>query len=378
MKEKGLNIAVIVSFILILFIVFFATIFRHPDDISFSERRKLAQFPELSFESIVSSEFMKDFDSFSVDQITLRDSFRRLKAYFEFNVMRKYDNNSIFKYGDMVFKTEYPLREDSIKRLCSIINYCDEQYLDGLNVYYTIIPDKNYYLKDTIYLKLDYHEIERIVEMNLHGNIKYIDLFDTLSLDSYFLTDSHWKQEKLDTLVNTLRKKLELDTNYSKDDYVSMRYIPFYGVYYGQSALNVKPDEIIYLRNEITNQAVVTSLEKPDEVFAVYDTTKLGSIDSYNMFLQGPAAVITITNPLNDSGKDLIIFRDSYASSLAPLLLEGYSTITLVDLRYIRPDLLGNSDIVGDYIDFINADVLFMYSSTLFNNSESIQNALSG
>ena len=74
--------------------------------------------------------------------------------------------------------------------------------------------------------------------------------------------------------------------------------------------------------------------------------------------------MICLQNPADTSGRRLIIFRDSFASSLAPLLAEGYSEIVLADTRYISPSLL------GDYIDFDGADILFIYSTSLLNSSD--------
>ncbi|MGL6216636.1 MAG: DHHW family protein, partial [Lacrimispora sphenoides] len=70
-----------------------------------------------------------------------------------------------------------------------------------------------------------------------------------------------------------------------------------------------------------------------------------------------------ITNPNVKNGKELVIFRDSFGSSLAPLLLDGYSKVTMVDIRYIA------SDLVGDYITFDDQDVLFVYSTSVLNSS---------
>ena len=81
------------------------------------------------------------------------------------------------------------------------------------------------------------------------------------------------------------------------------------------------------------------------------------------MFLSGNQSVITIKNPLNDSGKRLVVFRDSFGSSIAPLWIEMYSEIVLVDLRYI------SSDKLGEYVEFEEADVLFLYSAMMLNNS---------
>ena len=51
-------------------------------------------------------------------------------------------------------------------------------------------------------------------------------------------------------------------------------------------------------------------------------------------------------------------------SSLAPLLASGYAKITLVDIRYISPNLLGR------FVDFGGKDVLFLYSTSVLNSSE--------
>lgn len=67
--------------------------------------------------------------------------------------------------------------------------------------------------------------------------------------------------------------------------------------------------------------------------------------------------MLTIENPAAPNGQDLIVFRDSFGSSLIPLLAEGFHTITVIDTRYIQPSLLGN------YVDFEGKDVLFLYST---------------
>ena len=70
-----------------------------------------------------------------------------------------------------------------------------------------------------------------------------------------------------------------------------------------------------------------------------------------------------INNPSAKTERELVIFRDSFTSSLAPLLVESYKTITLVDLRYI------NSSILDKYINFENQDVLFIYNSLILNQN---------
>jgi len=63
----------------------------------------------------------------------------------------------------------------------------------------------------------------------------------------------------------------------------------------------------------------------------------------------------------------LVIFRDSFGSSIAPLFAQGYKKITLVDIRYMHPDMLEH------YVEFENQDVLFLYSTLVLNNAETLK-----
>ena len=81
------------------------------------------------------------------------------------------------------------------------------------------------------------------------------------------------------------------------------------------------------------------------------------------MFLNGATPLQTIENPNAATDRELVIFRDSFASSLAPLLCEQYCTITLIDLRYMV------SGLVPQYVTFTNQDVLFLFSSWVVNES---------
>ena len=62
-----------------------------------------------------------------------------------------------------------------------------------------------------------------------------------------------------------------------------------------------------------------------------------------------------------------MIFRDSFGSAIAPLLVQGYKTVTLVDVRYISTSQL------GAYADFAGKDVLFLYSTLVLNNSTALK-----
>ena len=95
--------------------------------------------------------------------------------------------------------------------------------------------------------------------------------------------------------------------------------------------------------------------------------SKLDSKDLYDVFLSGASALKIIENPDAPEGKELIVFRDSFGSSIIPLLVRDYSRVTLIDIRYISPELL------GQFVDFSGKDVLMLYSTLLLNNSSTLK-----
>ena len=125
-------------------------------------------------------------------------------------------------------------------------------------------------------------------------------------------------------------------------------------------------DKIYIATNDIIDNVIVTDLTT-NQKLNVYNLEKLQSLDKYDIYLNGAMPLIKIENPQSQSEKSLIIFRDSYTSSLAPLLSSGYKSIILVDTRYISPKILGN------YINFTNQDILFLYGVIMLNNSYAIR-----
>ena len=143
--------------------------------------------------------------------------------------------------------------------------------------------------------------------------------------------------------------------------------VSFYGVYYGQAALPHEPERLFYLDNAVIRGLKVYNAEASSDI-PVYDLAAAAGRDPYEMFLGGARSIIRITNPNAAKERRLIVFRDSFGSSIAPLLAAGYSEITLVDIRYIAPSALGR------LIDFAKADdALFLYSASVINNSETIK-----
>ena len=154
---------------------------------------------------------------------------------------------------------------------------------------------------------------------------------------------------------------LNLDNNYEEKIVTE-----FKGVYSGQLPINEEKDEIKILTNNVLENCIVYNYEK-NETTTIYNVDKKNSLDKYDIYLSGAVSLISIENTENKTGRELVVFRDSYASSFVPLLVEGYDKITLVDTRYISPKIL------NQYIEFNNQDILFLYSTSIINNSYTLK-----
>lgn len=361
------NNRILVFYMLVFLIMASIVVWVKPSDIvSGTERRPLEQFPDISIEEILSGDFMSDFESYVTDQFPMRDGFRRLKAIFSTGILGQKDVHGIYVVDGYACEMEYPLNEAAVQRSVDRLQYVYERYMKDTKskVYYAIIPDKNYYLADVHgYLTMDYERFFEMIREGMDGMTE-ISVVDLLSMEDYYKTDIHWRQDQildvsnriLVSMGNTMHQEYEIQT----------LDVPFYGVYAGQSGLFMNAETIMYSTNNMLDQCVVYDYET-DQTSGIYDMGKAYGRDPYEMFLSGPKSLLTIENPNVLSDKELIIFRDSFGSSIAPLLVESYAKITLVDIRYIHPDFLGK------YIEFGNQDVLFLYSISVLNNGDTMK-----
>lgn len=358
MQDKTKNMIITIGFAVTLIAVFIINLISKDKTISITERRRLAGFPKINMEAISNGNASKNIDKYVTDQFVARDTFRNIKSFVSVNILGQKDDNNLFEKDGSIYKMEYPLNTKNLQRSINKINNVYNKYLEGMNVYYAIIPEKNYYLENDDHLKIDYKEVEKIAKDNLQ-QMKYIDISKDLELRDYYKTDLHWKQENLKNVVSTIEREMNLEDT-SNISYNVNEAGDFYGVYYGQLGVNVDPDKLYTLSNETIENCTVYNYET-QTTGKIYSTPK--TADKYDTYLNGATPLIIIQNPNAKLKKELLLFRDSFGSSIAPLLVENYSKITLIDLRYI------SSGILGQYVDFNNQDVLFLYSTVVLNQN---------
>ncbi|MBR7185340.1 MAG: hypothetical protein IKD37_07010 [Clostridia bacterium] len=372
MKNKIRDWLTVGMFALVILGFAVTNLFYDAGEISTTERRRLAVFPTFSAAAVKDGSFMTGIEDYLTDHFVGRDSFRRLKAGFMFNILGQKDNHKIYVVDGSASEYSAVLPEASLEQITEKFGILRDKYLEGCNLYYSVIPDKNYFLAEAGgYPAYDYDAFLSIMRDRMEGFTE-IDLFGTLDIDDFYRTDLHWDQSRLTEATAALCAGLGI----TPPDLASMTahtLSPFWGVYYGQSALSLEPDTLTYLTSpvldgcsfSVLNERTMQFEEKP-----LYNEAQFSGIDPYSTFLEGPIPLAKITNPAATTERRLLLFRDSFGSAIAPLLAAGgeYAEIWVIDLRYIYAKLL------PEFIDIRPGDdVLLLYNTQILANSTLFQ-----
>ncbi|MDR2514216.1 MAG: hypothetical protein LBD02_03285 [Christensenellaceae bacterium] len=326
-----------------------------------SERRKPAQLPKLSLSSLSSGSFMGGFEPWAADTFPFREGLRTLRAGAVFYLFNQADKGGLYLEDGAAGKFE-ALNEPSARDLARKIASLRAMFPADARAYVSVVPDKSLYAKRA-YPGIDLPRLEAILREEL-PQIPQINLSAVLNAESYYRTDLHWDQSRLQPVVSALAEGMGFE---AATDFKVQEIGPFSGVYAGQLALPLKPDEMRLLSSPALEGSTALYLNPKSlqmEPGEIYWLSAFRGQDPYDVFLGGVQPLIRIENPNAETDRELYLFRDSFSSSLVPLLAPSYACVTLIDLRYV------DSRILFELIEpASDADLLFLYGSTIFNSA---------
>ena len=203
---------------------------------------------------------------------------------------------------------------------------------------------------------------------------RFVDVRQTLAEHKdeyiYYRTDHHWTSLGAYYAYCAAAKTLGYSA-YTLDQFnIETASSSFRGTLYSKTLDNgVTPDSIDYFHLASGGPKVkMTVFDGAKET--VYDSLYVRSYldvkDKYSSFTGSNSPIVTIETDV-DSGKNLLLIKDSYAHSLVPFLANHYSKITMVDMRYINVDL-------GRLIDLSEyQQAMFMYNAVTFSSDLTIK-----
>ena len=369
MSKKALWIEAIL-FLAFIFAFFILNTALPDREFSEQENRSLQQRPAFSFDELFSGQYTKDFETYTTDQFTLRDEWITLKAASEL-ALGKRQNNGMFLCDGGTIIEPYEAPEDgkleaNMEALNKLVANTDA------DVYFALIPGKSdiwaHMLpqnapRDSEKAAIDYcYSLSDAVNVDIYGKLE-----EHSSEYIYYRTDHHWTTLGAYYGFSALAESMGLDcpdiSEYGGRETVSEE---FYGTSWSSSGFSwVEPDSMeIFVTEpeglEITNYPQGSPVEGQ-----LYDWSRLEVKDKYSFFYGGNTPLLEIETGV-EGAPSLLILRDSYMDSLSPFLLEGYSRIHILDLRYYRASL-------SDYIAQNGFDdVLVCYSIDNFSTDSNI------
>lgn len=334
------------------------------------ENRYLQMRPEFSFKSLFSGDYTSKFETYTTDQFTFRDEWITLKAASEL-ALGKQENNDVHlcENGTLIegFKRpENSVLDSNMSALNTLVENTDA------DVYFALIPDKSD-LYASLLPKNAPNDSEKEVIDYCYGqsNATNVDMYSALSAhkDEYifYRTDHHWTSLGAYYGLSALAESMGLPCP-ALDSYTDRHVVSeeFYGTTWSSSGFSwVDPDTMETFVNAPEGLKVTSYPQGSPVEGKLYDFSFLEKKDKYSMFMGGNCPMHVIESG-NEDKPSLLILRDSYTDSLIPFLLDDFSEIHVLDLRYYRASLKA-------YIEQNDFDnVLVCYSVSNFCSDSNI------
>lgn len=312
------------------------------------ENRALTQKPQATLDSILSGQFMADYETYTIDQFVARDSWVAAKAWSE-RLVGKKENNGIYFCDDGSLISRFDAPEE--KKLTSAANYITKfAEKAGVPVTFGLIPTQAYVWADKLPAgapNADQKAVYDQMAALLGGTVNMADTFWTnlpahKSEDIFYRTDHHWTSlgayYGYVSVMEALGRGDEVIplSAYEKTT-VSTE---FYGTVFSTSGVRwVEPDVMdVYVPDTgitVTTQGFDANGNPTEEPRRLYDVSYLDKKDKYSMFLGGQQSLGIVRTGNTDKPK-LLLVRDSYTDSMVPFLTPHFSEIHLIDLRYYK------------------------------------------
>lgn len=366
-------------FIILLFLVMIINVIVPDQEESELENRALEQRPRFNLTTILSGDFMEQWEEYLSDQFAGRDTWRSLKVSLDrLGGARKENDIYIGKDGQLMEDIEVPDDGRLEANLTAIRDFA-ETYED-IPVTMMLVPDAACILNDSLpaFARVeDQRQMFSMAERKLGDTVNWVDTVSILnnhkSEKLYYKTDHHWTTQGAFYVFQDAAETLGIEGDVS-DDFVSYTVTDsFNGVLAASSGVGLdEMEEIdIYAPTGGDDDVVVNYVDEGRKTTSLYDSSKLETRDKYGVFLGGNTSVVDIRT-VSTSQKRLLVVKDSFADCFIPFLAPYYREIVVVDPRYYSGTM---QDIMDSYRI---TDALILYSGNTFFTDNNISGVFTG
>lgn len=336
-----------------------------------SENRKLAQFPKLSWSAVKDGSWFSDLESYTADQFAGRDFWIALRLRFLKLTGQKESNGVYLCSGNYLMEPPADPPQDS--RNVEAINAFAARHTD-LRLNMAVIPNAACILADKLPKNAPVRDQSADLTAlagSLQG-ISFLNVSAALSAHTdgqlYYRTDHHWTSLGARYAFEAMAEKLGIPQPVQNYDTYTVS-TTFEGTLASRSGSHAAYDTVELYVPQTDIEYYVSYGDAAETSATIYDRSALDQKDKYTVFFGGNYPRVDVYTTA-ETGKTLLLFKDSYANCLMQFLYPYYDHIILIDPRYYYDNV--ESVISREQV----TDVLFLYNANTYFEDTSLADVL--
>ncbi len=343
------------------------------------ENRKLAQFPRLTWEGLVSNEWTQEYETYVQDQFLLRHEWISAKSVAERLLLRTENNNVVYGEDGYQFYKFMELNKGTdgkttqLEQNTTFLTRFAVRHPGRVSV--MLVPSASNILEDKLPVGVPMLDEDPLMDAffaDVGGVAQIIDVREAFRAGSgdylYYRTDHHWTTDGAYLAYQTAAEALELG-GFVPAEHTAVEVEGFTGTNYNKSLRHdTQADVLKYYPLDVSltiKQLLPDGSEYSAEPGGLYDLEKLDTRDKYAMFLRGNNGYSTIEGSVAN-GRRILVIKDSYANCFVPFLTADYEQIDVVDLRFWKY----NVETLMELFDY--DEVLVLYNFQTFTTETTL------
>ena len=371
-------------FLLLVFGFAVANIIRPQKERSETENRSLQQRPKLTWDSLISGQFAKDYEAYLCDQFILRDDWITLRTGLERAQLKQEISDVYFAADDYLIEKHSGVftdetAEQNITRLGTWFDSLSQTF-GPEHLSCIIVPNAVDILAEKLPAFADPCDEEKYLDriraalpqgvwFDASGVLRRAHEADP-SAQLYYRTDHHWTTQAAFAVCREWVK--EKGIGLLEEDQFSRTTVTdsFEGTISSKLGITGRADSIERWDPVVPYDYYLIYNQTDDIRNTMYQKSFLETKDKYAYFYGGNYGLIETRMPLSRTGRRLLIVKDSYAHCFVPFLCGMFDEADILDPRYYNAsirDLMASKSYT---------DVLFLFNAAGFAEETAIARLL--
>ena len=341
-------------------------------EFSDSENRKLAQVPGLA--QLKDGTYFSGLGDYVADQFPFRDQWISLSLGMNTLLGQKEANGVYLCEDDYLMQIPSEPNAEQVTKNLRAAEAFAAAYPD-VPMYMTVVPNavtihadklpKNAPVRDQL------ADLQTITSQL--SSVKFLDVTGALMNHSdeylFYKTDHHWTSLAAFYAFQDMASSMGLMVPDQNAYTVYPVSNTFEGTLSSKSGSHKAQDTVEIYVPTTSIDYYVTYADTGEDVSSLYNREALNQKDHYTVFFGGNHPRLDVTTTA-DTGRSLLIFKDSYANCMVQFLYPYFDHITVIDPRYFYDsiDLVMKSESI--------TDVLYLYNLDTFNGDTSLADVL--